>query len=151
MPRTLLSAGLLDLCGLSNPDQSVMRLKLLQRILGVVDEGEASTLSTTVLCPETENHDLVLLCFVEFGKFGSELVFRDIRTVGVKDITRRILSGSLPRENIKTPPSDTIFLINMDVLGRTYTTICFLDRSALRKNLRVRSVTGCSRSAMISI
>ena len=32
----------------------------------------------------------------------------------------------------------------------TYTTICFRPRSELRMNLRVRSVTGCSRSAMFA-
>lgn len=31
----------------------------------------------------------------------------------------------------------------------TYTTICFRPRSGFRTNLRVRSVTGCSRSAMM--
>ena len=30
-----------------------------------------------------------------------------------------------------------------------YTTICLRPRRGLRMNLRVRSVTGCSRSAMV--
>ena len=33
-------------------------------------------------------------------------------------------------------------------LWGTHTTICFRPRRALRMNLRVRSVTGCSLSAM---
>ena len=35
------------------------------------------------------------------------------------------------------------------VIGSTYTTICLRPRRGLRMNLRVRSVTGCSRSAIL--
>jgi hypothetical protein len=35
------------------------------------------------------------------------------------------------------------------VIGSTYTTICLRPRRGLRMNLRVRRVTGCSRSAIL--
>ena len=40
----------------------------------------------------------------------------------------------------------------MSIVGLwgTHTTICFRPRRALRMNLRVRSVTGCSLSAMLA-
>jgi hypothetical protein len=82
-----LSAGLLDLRGLANANQSVVWLKLLQCLWGVVDECETSCLSTTELSSQTENIDLVLAGLVEFGKLGSELVLGDVGTVGVEDIT----------------------------------------------------------------
>lgn len=34
---------------------------------------------------------------------------------------------------------------------KAYTTICLRARRALRMNLRVRSVTGCSRSAILVV
>jgi hypothetical protein len=39
----------------------------------------------------------------------------------------------------------------MERRGETYTTICFRLRSWLRMNLRVRRVTGVSRSAMVAM
>jgi hypothetical protein len=47
--RTLLSAGLLNLRGNTDTDQSVVGLELLQCLWGVVDESETSCLSTTEL------------------------------------------------------------------------------------------------------
>ena len=59
--RPLLSARLLDLRRLSVSDQSVTRLKALHRLAGIVDECESRALATTILCPEAEAGDLVLL------------------------------------------------------------------------------------------
>jgi hypothetical protein len=65
--RTLLSASLLNLlCG-AHPDQSVMWLELLHRLVRVIDEGEACALASTVVCSESEDTDLVFVCFVQLG------------------------------------------------------------------------------------
>ena len=85
--RTLLSAGLLDLGGLAVTDEPVVGLELLHRLGAVVDEGEASGLSTTVLGAETEDGDLVLVGLVELGELGAELILGDVGTVGVEDVT----------------------------------------------------------------
>jgi len=62
-------------------------LELLQCFRRVVNEREASCLSTTKLSPETKNVDLVLVRLVEFGKLSSEFILRDVGTVWVEDIT----------------------------------------------------------------
>jgi len=59
----------------------------------VVDQSETRALATTVLCPETENADLVLVGFVEFGEFASEFVLGDIGSVGVEDINDHLSSA----------------------------------------------------------
>lgn len=65
--HTLLSASLLNLlCG-THPDQSVMWLELLHRLVRIIDEGETCALASTVVCPESENADLVFVCFVQLG------------------------------------------------------------------------------------
>ena len=63
-----------------------MRLKLLHRLITVVDQGKPGRLSSSVLCPETEAGDLVFVRFVELGKFLAEFVFGDVGSVGVEDI-----------------------------------------------------------------
>lgn len=63
-----------------------MRLEFLQGLVGIVNEGEASALATTVLSAETENGDLVLVGLVEVGKLITELILGDIGAVGVEDI-----------------------------------------------------------------
>lgn len=73
LERTLLSAGLLDLGSDTNTDQSVVRLELLQSFGRVVDEGEAGCLSTSELCLQTENVDLVLAGLVNLCKLAAEL------------------------------------------------------------------------------
>lgn len=55
----------------------------------------------------------------------------------------RRISASMPRTRVSGMRRQSLGL-------ETHTTICFLPRRALRMNLRVRSVTGCSRSAMLS-
>lgn len=68
---TLLSAGLLDLGSMSYSDQSVSWFELLHGLDRVVDEGETSSLATTILCSQTENVDLVGVGLVDLGEFGS--------------------------------------------------------------------------------
>lgn len=84
--HTLLSAGLLDLCASTDANQTVEGLELLQGLLGVVDESEASALTTTVLGTETEDGDLVLVGLVQVGELVAELVLGDVGAVGVEDI-----------------------------------------------------------------
>jgi hypothetical protein len=93
--RTLLSAGLLNLLGSTNADKTVVRLELLQSLVGVVDEGETRALATTVLGPETEDGNLVLVGLVEVGQLAAELVLGDVGTVGVEDIPENNLSEIL--------------------------------------------------------
>lgn len=65
-----------------------MRLELLQGLGGVVDQSEAGALTTTVLCAETEDGDLVLVGLVQVGQLLTELVLGDVRAVGVEDVPR---------------------------------------------------------------
>jgi hypothetical protein len=58
-------------------------LELLQRLGRIIDESEASCLSTTELSSQTENVNLVLVGLVKFGELGSEFVLRDVGTVRV--------------------------------------------------------------------
>ena len=108
-----------------------MRLELLHHLMAFVDEREPCALASSVLCSEPEAGYLVFVCFVELRELLAEFVFGDVGAVGVEDV-------SAARE----APSAHFRL--------TYTTICFRPRRALRINLRVRSVTGCSRSAIFA-
>lgn len=62
--RTLLSAGLLNLGSSTDTDETVVRLKLLQRLVGVVNQGKSSALAATELSAESEDGDLVLVGLV---------------------------------------------------------------------------------------
>lgn len=64
-----------------------MGLELLQGLGGVVDEGKAGRLATTVLCAETEDGDLVLVGLVQVGQLLAELILGDVGAVGVEDVT----------------------------------------------------------------
>lgn len=86
--HTLLSGGLLDLGSGTDTDETVVRLELLQGLSGVVDQGEAGALATTVLRAEAEDGDLVLVGLVETGELVAELILGDVGTVGVEDVTR---------------------------------------------------------------
>lgn len=86
--HTLLSGGLLDLGSGTDADETVVRLELLQGLSGVVDQGEAGALATTVLRAEAEDGDLVLVGLVETGELVAELILGDVGTVGVEDVTR---------------------------------------------------------------
>lgn len=63
-----------------------MRLEFLHRLIAVVDEREAGALTATELRAEAEDGDGVFAGFVEFGEFGAELVFGDVRAGGVQDV-----------------------------------------------------------------
>merc|ERR1712228_547446 len=89
----LLPARPLDLRRLPVPHQSVVRLKLLHGLAGVVDEGETGALAATVLSAETESRDLVLVGLVEFGELGAELVLGDVGAVGVEDVNDHLLAA----------------------------------------------------------
>lgn len=73
-----------------------MRLELLQGLGGVVDEGEAGGLATTVLRTEAEDGDLVLVGLVQVGELAAELILGDVGTVGVKDVPVYILLDCIP-------------------------------------------------------
>lgn len=64
-----------------------MWLELLQCLWGVVDEGETSGLSTTKLCLETEDVDLVLAGLVELSELAAKLILGDVCAVWVQDVT----------------------------------------------------------------
>ena len=63
-----------------------MRLELLERLGGIVDEREAGRLAAAVLRAEAEDRDLVFAGFVDFREFAAELVFGDVGAVGVEDV-----------------------------------------------------------------
>jgi hypothetical protein len=89
----LLSGGLLDLGSGTDTDETVVRLELLQGLSGVVDQGEASALATTVLRAEAEDGDLILVGLVETGELVAQLILGDVGTVGVEDINDHLSPG----------------------------------------------------------
>jgi hypothetical protein len=66
-----------------------VRLELLQRLGRIVDQRKTSCLSTTILCLETENVDLVFVGLVHFGELATEFILGDVGSVWVEDITVR--------------------------------------------------------------
>jgi hypothetical protein len=128
----LLSAGLLDLGSRPDSHLSVTWFEFLHCLGRVVDECKSSALPTTVVCPHAEDIDLVFVCLVRFREFAAELIFGNICAVWVEDITVKIeLEYALCVFSLRLSPQTR----------ETYTTICFLLRSLLVMNLRVRSVT----------
>ena len=85
--HTLLSAGLLNLVGHADTDETVVRLELLHGLVGVVDEGKAGALATTVLGSEAKDRNLVLVGLVQLGELAAKLVLGDVGAVGVENIT----------------------------------------------------------------
>lgn len=94
-----MSAGLLDLLRQTESHQSVTGLELLQRLVRVVDQGEASALATTVLSPEAEDRHLVLVRLVQLGKLLTELILGDIGAVGVEDIPAKEIESDSVQSN----------------------------------------------------
>jgi hypothetical protein len=141
--HTLLSARFLDLRRSTNSDQSVVWLELLHRLVRIVDECKACALSSAILCSEAEDAHLVFISLVEFCEFAAEFVFGDIGSVRVEDIT----VDSRICQLIARTDSKVVAQL---VINVTYTTICRLLSSWLRMNLRVRRVTGASRSAILA-
>lgn len=84
---TLLSAGLLNLGRLSVSHKSVVWLKLLHGLGGIVEEGKAGALATTELCPEAEDRDLVLGGLVKLRELLAELILGHVGARWVKDVT----------------------------------------------------------------
>jgi len=89
----LLSAGLLDLGGNSDSDQSVVGLELLQGFGRIVYEGETGSFTTTILSSESEDVDLLFAGLVKLSEFTSEFVLGDVGAVWVKDINDHLLSA----------------------------------------------------------
>jgi hypothetical protein len=158
MKRTLLSGWLLDLAGNTNSDQSVVWLELLQCLWGIVNEGESGSLSTTELGLEAENVDLLLGALVELSELAAEVILGDIGAVWVKDVTIQQLDlypeilHSIPFACVRADAELLIARRSWSglLVNGTYMTICLRPKRGLRMNLRVRSVTGCSRSAILT-
>lgn len=129
-----------------------MGLEFLQGLGGIVDKGETSCLSTTELCLETEDVDLVLGGLVEFCELATEFILGDVGSVWVEDITiSRLLEAysSIPPGFLQPPSSlPSQSPISADSMSVTYMTICFRPRRGFRMNLRVRRVT--AESAMFA-
>lgn len=100
--RTLLSAGLLDLVRHAVPHEPVVGLEALHGLIAVVDERETRALATTVVCPETEDGDLVLAALVKLAELGPELVLGDVRARWVEDVTVKtsVLVFALPASHV---------------------------------------------------
>lgn len=64
-----------------------MGLELLQGLDGVVDEGEAGGLSTTIVRAQTEDGDLFLVGLVKIAELLAEFVLGDVGAAGVQDVT----------------------------------------------------------------
>lgn len=76
--HTLLAGRLFDFLGLFVSDKSVVGLELLQRLVGVVDESEASGLATTIVGSHSEDGDGVLLNLVGLGELLAEVILGDV-------------------------------------------------------------------------
>lgn len=85
--HTLLSAGLLDLVGGTDTDETEVRLEFLHGLVRIVHQGEASALATTVLRTEAEDVHLILVGLVEVGELLAEFILGDVGAVGVEDVT----------------------------------------------------------------
>ena len=135
-PLTLLPTRLLHLCRGPIPDQPISRLKLLHHLKAIIDEREARAFATTILRPEAEAGDLVFVRFVELRELDAQFVFGNVGSGRVEDVAG---FGSVGMSRGRGTEG-----------GWPYTTICLRPRRALRMNLRVRRVTGCSLSAMMA-
>lgn len=74
----MLPARLLNLGRLSIPHEPIPRLELLHHLIRIVDEREPRGFAPAVLSPEPEDGHGVFAGFVEFGKFGPELILGDV-------------------------------------------------------------------------
>lgn len=108
--HTLLAGSLLDLAGGTDTDETVVGLELLEGLGGVVDQSKAGALTTTVLCAETEDGDLVLVGLVQVGQLLTELVLGDVGAVGVEDVPR------YSRKDVRSMFSGFSMLVSVCVL-----------------------------------
>ena len=67
-------------------DEAVLGLELLGRLQVIVDQSEASRLSTTESGAETEAEDNLLIDLVHLGELLAELILGDVGTSRVDDI-----------------------------------------------------------------
>jgi hypothetical protein len=81
--------------GRLNTYQAVLGLELLHGLGGVVDQGETSRLTTTKLCPQTEDADLLGGSLVHGGKLLAEILLGNAGLAWVEDIAREMVSGIL--------------------------------------------------------
>lgn len=102
-----MAGSLLDLGSGTDTDETVVRLELLQGLGGVVDESEAGALTTTVLCAETEDGDLVLVGLVQVGQLVTELILGDVGAVGVEDVPKFV------EKNVRSGISDDNWLVSV--------------------------------------
>jgi hypothetical protein len=61
-------------------------LEFLEIGFGIIDQGEASRLSASKLCAESECLDSFFRDFVHTGETGTDIVFRKVGFGGMKDI-----------------------------------------------------------------
>jgi hypothetical protein len=115
-------------------------LELLQSLWRIINESETGCLSTTELSPQTEDVDLFLVCFIHLSEFATEFFFGDVCSARVEDVTVK-LSEHFALFDHSYSDGDELL---REVPFLTYMTICFLLRRGLRRNLRVRNVTGAS-------
>ncbi len=97
----LLSAGLLDLGGVADPDKSVVGLEFLHGLDAVVDQGETRGFAATVLRPHAEDVDLVFVGFVNFGELRAQVILGHVRAVGVQDVTIGVDQGQQSSSSLK--------------------------------------------------
>jgi hypothetical protein len=74
-------------------DEAVLGLKLLEGLVGLVDEGEAGALAAAELRPEAEHGDRVLGRLVQLAELLPQLVLGDVGAVGVQDVAARRQNG----------------------------------------------------------
>lgn len=84
-----------------------MGLELAQGLGGVVNQGEASSLSTTELGSQTEDVALFLVGLVHLGELGAEFVLGDTGAVGVKDVTVDHNTSESTRQSLAQGPART--------------------------------------------
>jgi len=70
----------------TNPGESVLGLKLLEEVHGVIDQGKASGLATTKVGAETKARDNIRSDFVHLGEFLSNLLLGDGCSAWMEDI-----------------------------------------------------------------
>jgi len=97
-------------------------LEFLEISLRIIDQSKASGFSSTELSAETECLDCFLGGFVECCETGADIIFREVRLGGVKDVDHLKISLAL------------------DWVG----TNCLRFRRRLVMNLRVRNVVPSS-------
>lgn len=76
----------------AHPNQPIPGLKLLLRLLVVVDQRESGAPPTTKVCPEAKGNDTSLFGFVEGSELLGEFAPWDIRSGGVEDVDDELAS-----------------------------------------------------------